>query len=359
MQENEHQSKNQIVHRGSFFVLLFLVSLAFIGLITDFLMACFWAAILAIIFDGTFKWMVDKLNGRRDLSALLTTLLIILVVVIPIMLISVAVIDESTQVYEAIESGELQPKKLVEQVEAKVPAIVRTFERLGFEQAELQQRLNSFATNMAQGAGEMALRYTQNAISLLVQFTLMLYLLFFFLRDGRNIVEAIKRALPIGDQVEEQLFHRFAQVSRATLKGTVVVAVLQGSIGGLLFWILGIPGAILWGVLMILLSLLPVGGSAIVWAPTALILIIQGEIVDAVIIIVVGALIIGLIDNLLRPRLVSRETQMPDYVVLLATLGGLAWFGLSGFIIGPVIAALFITCWNLTSNLFRPDETSQ
>ncbi|MEM9261899.1 MAG: AI-2E family transporter, partial [Bacteroidota bacterium] len=138
-----------------------------------------------------------------------------------------------------------------------------------------------------------------------------------------------------------------AQVSKATLKGTVVVAIVQGSIGGVLFAVLGLPAALLWGVAMTLLALLPVGGSAIVWFPTAIILFAQGYPTKAIIIIIVGSLIIGLVDNLLRPLLVGRDTEMPDYLVLISTLGGITYFGLSGFVIGPTIAALFITVWEM------------
>jgi predicted PurR-regulated permease PerM len=127
-------------------------------------------------------------------------------------------------------------------------------------------------------------------------------------------------------------------------------------IGGTLFAILGIPGAVLWGVLMALLSLLPIGGSGIIWAPTAIIMFVQGHVTEGIIIVVVGFLGIGLIDNLLRPILVSHDTKIPDYVVLIATLGGLSWFGLSGFIIGPVIAALFMICWEITGELYGGKE---
>jgi len=140
---------------------------------------------------------------------------------------------------------------------------------------------------------------------------------------------------------------RFAQVSKATLKGTLVVALVQGSIGGIVFACLGIPAALLWGVAMTLLALLPVGGSAIVWFPTVIILLAQGHTYKALILLVIGVLIIGLVDNLLRPLLVGRDTEMPDYLVLLSTLGGITYFGLSGFVIGPTIAALFITVWEM------------
>jgi predicted PurR-regulated permease PerM len=204
--------------------------------------------------------------------------------------------------------------------------------------------------------GRRTLHYTQGFIGLIVEFFLMLYLLYFWIRDGEKILNAVRTSIPVGQEIETMLFRKFAQVSRATLRGTVIVAMCQGLIGGILFGVLDIQGAVLWGVLMGVLSLLPVGGSAIIWAPTAFILFAQGHVTESIIIVIVGTLGIGLIDNILRPILVGREAKMPDYLVLLATIGGIAWFGLSSFIIGPVIAALFITCWEITGELFGGKE---
>lgn len=351
MPERLGDRDNFQIRRGTFFALLLLVTFAFVGLISDFLMACFWAAILAIVFHGTNEWFLAKMPGRRNLSTSLTLIVILFIAIIPIFFVTLAVINESQNLYEAFESGQMQVMPL-EKLQNLIPEAEAILERVGISAEQFESRLKEIGQNIVSGFGEIAFRYTQNAINIFIQFTLMMYILFFFLRDGRKIVLAIKSALPIGDEIEEQLFTRFAQVSRATLKGTLVVATVQGSVGGIVFAILGIPAAVLWGVLMILLSLLPVGGSAIIWLPTAIVLFIQGHIAKAIVLVVVGSLFIGLIDNVLRPRLVSRDTRMPDYLVLLATLGGIAMFGLTGFIIGPVIAALFTTCWEITGRLF-------
>ena len=354
--DNPTKRDNYWVRRGTFLVLLALVTLAFVGLIKDFLMACFWASILAIVFHGSNVWLLNKFSGRRNLATVVTLLLIMIVVITPIFFITVAVINESQEIYTAIEDGTVSPQEELQRLRETLPEIERVIGRFGVAAEDFEARLVAFAQNIVSGLGEVAFRYTQNAINLIIQFTLMLYILFFFIRDGDSIIKAIKSALPIGDEIEERLFRKFATVSRATLKGTLVVAIVQGSLGGLTFALLGIPGATLWGVIMILLSLLPVGGSAIVWLPTAIVLFLTGEVAKGLILVIVGSLFIGLIDNLLRPRLVSRDTQMPDYLVLLATLGGLAIFGLSGFIIGPVIAALFITCWDIMGHLFGGTE---
>ena len=151
-----------------------------------------------------------------------------------------------------------------------------------------------------------------------------------------------------------RLFHKFAEVCRATVKGSLVVALVQGTIGGVALWVLGIQGAILWGTLMVILSLLPAVGSALVWAPAAAWLLMTGAWIKGIILILVGVFLIGLIDNILRPLLVGRDTKMPDYLILISTLGGISLFGLSGFVMGPVLAALFLVIWQIFMEEYHP-----
>jgi len=176
---------------------------------------------------------------------------------------------------------------------------------------------------------------------------LMLYLTFFMLRDGNKLIDMLIRALPLGDAREKMLFSMFAEVTRATVKGNLVVAIVQGALGGLIFWLLGIPGVLLWAVLMTLASLIPAVGPALIWVPVALYLLAIGDTTQSLILIAFGAGVIGLVDNILRPILVGRDIKLPDYIVLLSTLGGLAIFGINGFVIGPLIAALFMAFWGI------------
>jgi predicted PurR-regulated permease PerM len=175
----------------------------------------------------------------------------------------------------------------------------------------------------------------------------MVYLAFFLLRDGSALVELIIRALPLGDERERLLFAKFAEVTRATVKGNLLIAIIQGALGGLIFWILGISGALLWGVVMAIVSLLPAVGAALVWVPAAIYLAAIGDIFEAAILTTFGVVVIGLADNLLRPVLVGRDTKLPDYIVLLSTLGGIVMFGVNGFVMGPLVAALFMAFWGI------------
>jgi len=348
--------KSSSVRSGMFLILLFLVTGIFFGLISSFLMACFWAAIFAILFQDLNAWILKKFKGRRNAAALITCLIIIFSVVLPIGLLSIAVVRESADLIARMQEGHLSFADVIDEMRSHIPILEDLLGEVGMTLDSLRTRIESTVASAMSFIGSRTLSYTQGFIGAIIEFFLMLYLLFFWLRDGKKIILGIRNSVPVGEEIKAQLFNKFAQVARATLKGTVIVAACQGLIGGLLFGILHIEGAVLWGVLMGVLSLLPVGGSALIWFPAAIILFAQGHVSDAIIIVVVGALGIGLIDNILRPILVGRETKMPDYLVLLATLGGLAWFGLSGFIIGPVIAALFITCWEITGRLFGGAE---
>ena len=196
----------------------------------------------------------------------------------------------------------------------------------------------------------------QNTLHFFISMGLMLYLLFFLFRDGVALGRMIRNSTPLSDSYTRQFVDRFAAVVRATVKGNIIIAVIQGTIGGVAFWALGIEAALLWGVIMTFLSLLPAVGAVLVWAPAATYLFLAGAWLKGVILVFVGVLVIGLIDNLLRPPLVGKGTRLPDYVVLISTVGGISLFGISGFVIGPLIAALFISAWSLFSQQ-QHDET--
>jgi predicted PurR-regulated permease PerM len=344
---------NTTIQQAFFLTLLLLVSLAFVGLIQDFLLPLFWAATLAIVFYPVHQWLRSCLGNRASLAALLTLCMILVVVILPLFLISVAVVQEAAAFYKRLETGEINVQEAIQTLERLLPVVTRYLDRFGIETQNFKQGLAGAAVAVSRFLGARALSIGQDALRLSVFFFLMLYLLFFFLRDGTQLVEAIVRALPLGDTRERQLFANFAAVSRATIKGTLVVALVQGILGGLLFALLGINAAVLWGAVMAVLSLLPAVGSGLVWVPTAGILFATGHIVKALILLGAGILVIGLVDNLLRPLLIGRDVRMPDYLVLLSTLGGLTVFGISGLVIGPVIAALFLTVWDMFTEEYR------
>ena len=335
------------IKRNIFFLLVALTTIGFFGLIGPFLLTCFWGAVLAIIFFGVYRRLRVWLGGRENLAAGITTLLVVLFVLVPLGLLTLALVEQAIAVYNDIQAGNFNTAVIFDFVDENLPRVASALSEFGVSTTDLRANLNDAVGQAGQYAANWALAFGGGLLNTLIQFTLVIYLLYFFLVDGWTIERALVHTIPMGDNRERTLFQRFALVARATLKGTLIVAFVQGAIGGIMFALLGIPAALLWAVAMMLLALLPVGGSAIVWVPAAIIMFIQGNITAGVIIVVVGTLIIGLVDNLLRPLLVGRDTQMPDYLVLISTLGGIAMFGLSGFVIGPTVAALFITVWEM------------
>jgi predicted PurR-regulated permease PerM len=332
---------------GFFLLLLILVSLSFYGLVQEFLMPLFWAAVLAVAFRPAYDRAYRALGGRASLASLLTVLLIIVVAVVPLAFVSVALVNEASNIYARIDSGDATVMRVIDTIEAELPVVREFLLRFGVTASDLQEWITNAAVAISQAVGGQALVYTQGALAAAVSFFLMLYVLFFLVRDGETILGHVIRALPLGDNRERLLLYRFANVSRATLKGTIIVAIVQGVIGGASFWLLGITSAVFWGVVMTVPSLLPAIGTALVWIPAAIILVATGSPVKAFVLVLIGTFVIGLVDNILRPILVGRDTAMPDWLVLVATLGGLTIFGLSGFVIGPIIAALFLTVWDL------------
>jgi predicted PurR-regulated permease PerM len=277
--------------------------------------------------------------------------------------VGLAISREAAYLHDQIASGAIDLQTPLRLLRRMTPVASDYLAGLGIEIDGLVQRLSTAAVAVSQFIASRALGIGQDVLRITALFFVMLYVLFFFLRDGSQLVAMLIRVLPLGDVRERELLVKFADVSLATIKGTLVVGVVQGAIGAILFWAVGIPAPVFWGSLMVVFSVLPAVGPGLIWLPAAVILLGMGQIVKGIVLIAVGVLVIGLVDNVLRPVLVGRDTQMPDYLVLLATLGGLAVFGVSGFVIGPVIAAFFLVVWEMFAQEYAeptvvPDQLS-
>ena len=333
----------------SFLLLLVVVSLAFFWVLWPFYGAVFWGAVFAIMFNVLFLRLLREMPHKRTVAALLTVSIILVLVILPVGLISALLTQEAASVYQRVQSGELSFGRFFQQIHSALPGwVTGILDRSGLQNlSKIQERVTSSLTQGSQFIAAQALSIGQNAFDFFVSFFIMLYLLFFFLRDGGALSRRIKEAIPLEGEIKRQLFGKFTTVIRATVKGNIVVAVLQGALGGMIFWFLGIHAPVLWGTLMAFLSLLPAVGAAIVWIPVAVYFLVTGAIWQGVLLIAYGVLVIGLVDNILRPVLVGKDTKMPDYVVLVSTIGGMSLFGLNGFVIGPVIAAMFMAAWDI------------
>src|SRR2546426_1321497 len=333
----------------TFLFLVVVVSLAFAWILWPFFGAALWGTILAILFVPLYRRLMRIMAHRRTLAALATVMIVLLIVILPLVLIGALLLQEALGVYAKFQSGELDLGRFFQQVLGALPGWVSDLlNRFGL--SNLGSMQDKLSTGLMQGSQLVAAKVFnigQNTLDLVVNLGIVLYLLFFFLRDGDGLARRIRTAVPLHADQQRELFNMFTTVIRAAVKGNVVMAIVQGALGWLIFWFLGVHAAVLWAVVMAFLSLLPAVGSALVWVPVAIYFLVTGATWQGIVLIAFGVLVIGMVDNVLRPILVGKDTKMPDYVVLISTLGGMAIFGLNGFVIGPVIAAMFMSVWEI------------
>ena len=327
------------------------VSVALAWIVWPLYGAVLWAIVAAMVFAPIHNQLLKLTKHRRNLAAFLTVFFVVSIVIVPLTLIAAATIQEAADFYSKIQTGEINLPRLFKQIVDGLPDWTSKFLRnsglstLGTAQDRLSAGLEKSSLFWA----GQAVNIGQWTVDVLVNLGVMLYLLFFLLRDGDVLYQRIEKTIRLRIDQKEALFKKFKVVIRATVKGDMLVALLQGCLGGLIFWGLAVPSPLLWAVLMSFLSLLPMVGAGIVWIPVAVYFLATGAIWQGVVLIAFGVLVIGLVDNIVRPILVGGDTKMPEYVVLISTLGGIATFGLNGFILGPVIAAMFIAVWEIFS----------
>lgn len=331
-----------------FLALLLIVSLAFVWVVTPLYGAILWGIVIAIMFAPVHRRICAQVR-RPNLAALATLGLIVAIVILPLTVFIIALANEAAGVYEKIQSGELNFGRYLQSVLDAMPAWAgNVLERFGLSDlGAFKEKFSAGASQAARVVAMQAVNIGQNTLQFFLNLFIMLYLLFFLLRDGPQLHRQLRTAIPLRSQHKRALLAKVTVVIRATVKGNMVVAILQGSLGGVIFWILGIQAPLLWGALMALLALVPAVGAAMIWLPVAIYLLAAGLVWKGIVLLLFGTLVISLVDNVVRPILVGKDTKMPDYIILISTLGGLAVFGVNGFIVGPLIAALFIAVWDI------------
>jgi predicted PurR-regulated permease PerM len=347
---------NSKLERYTFLLCLLGVTALFLFLLRPFFAPVFWACAISLLFHPVQLKLTARWGNRPNAIALVTLLLCVVVVVIPVLLVLSSFVQEGANLYARIDSGEINPYDYVARVRDALPAAERLMDWLKLDMAALEEQATSGALAASGFAARNVFSLGRNTFNFVLSLGLMLYMTFFLLRDGTKLVAMIARALPLGDEREQLLFAKFAEVTRATVKGNLVVAVVQGALGGFIFWILDIPAPVLWAVAMAVLSLIPAVGAALIWLPFSIYLFVTGAFGSGLILLIYGIVVIGLADNVLRPILVGRDTRLPDWLVLLSTLGGLVMFGINGFVIGPLIAAVFIVFWQIFSRDYNQEE---
>jgi len=347
-------SDNARFRKGFLLGLVIAITAAFFFVIKDFLMTIFVAAIFSGLAHPLYAALRNGLGGREALASAFTLLIIVLLVGAPFAFVVSIVTAEAVRITDDVTP-------FVTQLINEPGSIDVYLDRIPGIQwlAPYRETLVTKAGEAVGSLGKIVVSSltstTRGTLALIFDFFMLLYAMFFFLMNGRRYLDSIVRYLPLRQSEQEQMLQRFVSVARATLKGTLLIGIVQGTLGGVIFTILGIPGAVLWGLLMIVLSLLPVIGGALVWVPAAITLAVKGAWIKALILTGFCSLVIGSIDNVLRPRLVGRDTQMSDLLVLFSTLGGIAVFGAIGFIVGPIIAAIFVTIWEIFGTAYHDD----
>jgi len=350
--------KASYLESRSLLLLLVAVSLAFGWVLRPFYGTILWGSIIALLFAPLYRRLLPWLRGRRTPAALLTLLIALVIVILPVAMVIASAAREASWVYERLQSGEWKPASYFHGVFDALPGwMMALLDHFGLADfTVLQRRLDAALAQGSQFIATHALSIGLDTFDFVTGLFISLYLAFFLIRDGDDVVRALWRAIPLAPRHKQELLGTFTTVIRATVRGSLLVAAVHGLLGGLAFWFLGVRAALLWGVVMAFLSLLPAFGAALVWLPVALYFLLTGALWQGIALVAYGVLVIGLVDNVLRPVLVGRDTRMPDYVVMIATFGGIVVFGINGLILGPTIAAMFIAVWHIYA-VTRPGAT--
>jgi len=344
--------ERSVINKTVLLLVVLLISALFLSMIRAFLMAIFLAGLFSALVHPLYRRFVEWTGGRRALASLTTILLITLFILLPLAGLMGIVTAQAIKVGESV-------KPWVQQQIASPSSLFAKFEAIPF-----YDKLLPYRDVIFQKAGEMVGKISSflidslgsaalGGVNIILMSLVLLYCMFFFLMDGDKLIRKILYYLPLEDDAERRMLNRFTSVARATLKGTAVIGVLQGGLAGLAFAVVGIPSAVFWGVIMILLSILPGIGTALVWIPAAGILGASGHWPQAIGLVAFCGVVVGSLDNVLRPILVGKDTQMHELLIFFGTLGGIMMFGFVGFIIGPIVAALFTTIWDIYGIAFK------
>lgn len=344
--------KRELVHRTTLLSLVFLISALFLTMIHQFLMAIFMAGLFSAMVTPIHRWLTKKLNGRENLASIITVFSIVLLVLIPLAALITVIVAQAISVGQSVTpwvQGFIEEPTTVTLFLEKMPYYenILPYRDIIFEKAgQLVGTVSGFLIDSLSS-------FTKLTIGAIFSSIIMLYVMFYFLTMGDVLLEKILFFLPLDDHDEQRLLVRFTSVTRATIKGSLIIGIMQGTICGLAFAIASIEGPVFWGSVMAIMSVVPAFGTAIIWFPALVILALTGDFTGVIVLAIICGLVAGNLDNIVRPRLVGKDTEMHDLFVLFGTLGGITMFGLLGIIIGPIVAALFITVWEIYGDVFH------
>ncbi|MCL9982342.1 MAG: AI-2E family transporter [Erythrobacter sp.] len=337
------------LQHASFLLILAVVSLLMAVVMWPFAQPLLWAALAAIMFQPLYRWMLRKMGGRRNAAASASLLVIFFAVLVPALWLATLVVQEALNLVATLEQQPLDLTTSFDRVYAMLPQMAQeAIDRSGWaDMANVQKKLEGMLAQSAGMIASQAVSIGSGALGFLLSFSVGLYVMFFLLRDGERIGRTVLRTIPVERSISERLAERFLGIVRATIKGSGVVGVVQGVLGGITFLIVGLESALFFGVLMTVFALVPVIGAGAVYIPVGLWLLVAGEVWQGVFVLAVGFFVISSADNVLRPILVGRDTGIPDWIILVTTLGGISFLGFSGIVLGPLVAGLFLASWSI------------
>lgn len=326
------------------------VVLATVGMLlvlSPFWAAIFWAIVLAILFWPLRQRLVDRVPGRTAVTSGLIIVLIVIFILLPAFLVAGLIADGAAAVVSQIQSGAFKPAEVLEKLPAQFPRVANALPKLGLDIDVVKSMVGQGFVSAGQFAVSNIAVIGQSASAFLFNVFLALYVLFALLQNGDQIYRSFYNSFPASEHSKQRFFGAFSDMAVATIKGMVSVGIVQAMLGGAIFWILDVPSPVFWGALMGLFSVVPPFGAGFIWGPAGVMMILNGNLQGGLILLAFGAGVISMSDNVVRPIVVGRASSVPGYMVLVTTLGGLAMFGLTGLVLGPVIASLFLSVWRL------------
>lgn len=330
------------------------VSALFLSVVSPFLQALMYAAIFSGLCQPLFQLLLRLCPQRRTLAALMTVGIFLGLLVGPVSGVLALVANQAVEVNQEMGSWLQKNAESVGHFDARSWLVERFpgFANVIPSRKDLSEQLTAAGKALSAAAMAGASAFTKGAAGFLLNAFVMFYAMFYFLKDGRKILETIFYYMPLSHEDEILMLERLASVTRATVKGTLLIALIQGTLAGLAFFVAGISGSLFWGALMVMMAVIPGFGTTIVWVPATVYLYLSGQHLSAVLLALWCVCVVGVIDNILRPRLVGQDAKMPDLMILIGTLGGIFYFGPLGFISGPIICGLFLTVWEIYGAAF-------
>ena len=338
--------QQSLVNRAVIILVLGVISILFFQVVQPFVQSIFIAALFAALFNPLYRWFLDRVGNRPALASLLTLITVLFFVLVPLFMVFGTVLSQGLEVAQSarpwVQEQLAQPGLITTKLES-----LPFYETIAPYREQLLEWLGKLTGSVSAWGLDTLQAATIGTFSALLSLVIILYTMFFFFMDGDRLLYYMLYYLPLNDDDEKMLLRRFTSVTRATLKGTAVIGILQGVLAGLALYFAGIPSALFWAVAMMFLSVVPGIGTALVWGPAVVYLIVSGEYLVATLLAVYCIVVVGSIDNVLRPKLVGNDTRLHELMIFFSTLGGIMMFGFMGFVIGPIIAALFVTMWEL------------